>query len=491
MAKLFSRMRTHSSLRDSLTLGATDKHTRLNGTAKMWFRANIMSLLDVNTKTQEFSVEMILIGQTQGMKDLRVIANDGALHPITLANWEPRITCLNEVKTTSWRMRGKENDGELLFKWLLKMTFGNEFELDYFPFDMQELEMVFSSPIPTSNLAFIPADDSNESVIQRSNFRLNKVFFLFRKVRVKTSMTSKADSGSGKQRPVLKITSVIRRQVGTAAGRTCLAHARCFRVRNDRRRPRSVFDHLPLLFLAPMHGPTQSEFFKWNVELPMGCLTGLSFTVSSIPLDDVQGRLSVTLTLLLTLVAYKLVISAELPAVSYLTILDKYILVCILLLVAVTVESAVSSAVASEALDRAVLGLMGALFVLLLVVYYWFVRPWATQMGNPTISQKRLQSLTQHEREYVQREKKRLEEKARQKAMDGRKRRAASETDGGTAAGGYDSGEDSSGAEDARVVRQIADSKRTVSMTMGHGGADSNGGIATTTLDEMPLGTTV
>ena len=112
-------------------------------------------------------------------------------------------------------MRGKENDGELLFKWLLKMTFGNEFELDYFPFDMQELEMVFSSPIPTSNLAFIPADDSNESVIQRSNFRLNKVFFLFRKVRVKTSMTSKADSGSGKQRPVLKITSVIRRQVGT------------------------------------------------------------------------------------------------------------------------------------------------------------------------------------------------------------------------------------------------------------------------------------
>ena len=152
---------------------------------------------------------------------------------------------------------------------------------------------------------------------------------------------------------------------------------------------------------------------------------------------------------------------------------------------------AVSSAVASEALDRAVLGLMGALSVLLLAVYYCFVRPWATQMGNPTISQKKLQSLTQHEREHVQREKKRLEEKARQKAMDGRKRRAASETDGGTAAGGYDSGEDSSGAEDARVVRQIADSKRTVSMTMGHGGADSNGGIATTTLDEMPLGTTV
>ena len=77
-----------------------------------------------------------------------------------------------------------------------------------------------------------------------------------------------------------------------------------------------------------------------------------------------------TLTLLLTLVAYKLVISAELPAVSYLTILDKYVLCCILMLVAVTVEAAAAAAIDSRALDHAFLALMGVLYVVLLAFYY-------------------------------------------------------------------------------------------------------------------------
>ena len=114
-------------------------------------------------------------------------------------------------------LTGKD-EGELLFKWLLKMTFGEEFTLDYFPFDMQPLQMVFSSPIPTSNLIFVPAgSDEEESLIQRTNFRLNKVFFLFRKVDVKTYKTSKAESSHGKQRPVIKITATIRRKVRQCA----------------------------------------------------------------------------------------------------------------------------------------------------------------------------------------------------------------------------------------------------------------------------------
>ena len=60
------------------------KHSRLTRACKMTFRANIMSLLDVDTKKQEFSVEMILIGQTRNMKDIQVKAPDGTLGPATL-----------------------------------------------------------------------------------------------------------------------------------------------------------------------------------------------------------------------------------------------------------------------------------------------------------------------------------------------------------------------------------------------------------------------
>lgn len=66
------------------------------------------------------------------------------------------------------------------------------------------------------------------------------------------------------------------------------------------------------------------EFFIWNAALPIGALTSMAFGAFTVPWTDIADRFSVTLTLLLTLVAYKLVISTSLPQVSYLTLLDKY-----------------------------------------------------------------------------------------------------------------------------------------------------------------------
>jgi hypothetical protein len=51
-------------------------------------------------------------------------------------------------------------------------------------------------------------------------------------------------------------------------------------------------------------------------------LTSLSF---NIPVVDVADRASVTLTMLLTVVAYKLLLSDSLPSVSYFTLLDWYV----------------------------------------------------------------------------------------------------------------------------------------------------------------------
>jgi hypothetical protein len=50
------------------------------------------------------------------------------------------------------------------------------------------------------------------------------------------------------------------------------------------------------------------------------------------------GRHTIDFTLILTAVAFKLTISQMIPAVSYLTLLDKYILTCSGALFALTVR---------------------------------------------------------------------------------------------------------------------------------------------------------
>merc|ERR1712060_192938 len=52
-------------------------------------------------------------------------------------------------------------------------------------------------------------------------------------------------------------------------------------------------------------------------------------------------RLSVSLALVLTAVAYKLTIAANIPQVNYLTLLDRYVVLCFLFITMAAVENSV------------------------------------------------------------------------------------------------------------------------------------------------------
>eukprot|EP00966_Prymnesium_polylepis_P248373 5742394-Prymnesium_polylepis.1 len=60
--------------------------------------------------------------------------------------------------------------------------------------------------------------------------------------------------------------------------------------------------------------------------MPMASFVLLSFTQYPIDYDDSGTRLSITLTLVLTAAAYKFAVSSMVPTISYLTLLDKYVL---------------------------------------------------------------------------------------------------------------------------------------------------------------------
>lgn len=66
-------------------------------------------------------------------------------------------------------------------------------------------------------------------------------------------------------------------------------------------------------------------FYLWSVALPLALLVLLAFISVFMPISDLDNRLQITLTLLLTFVAFKIVVSQYVPAPSYQTWLDMYV----------------------------------------------------------------------------------------------------------------------------------------------------------------------
>lgn len=93
-------------------------------------------------------------------------------------------------------------------------------------------------------------------------------------------------------------------------------------------------------------------YYITNLVFPLFLLVSLTGTAFAVPYEDAADRLSVSLTLLLTVVAYKFVVASTLPAVAYLTWLDKYSLAALCVLSLVVAENALAS-VLGEAFDTA------------------------------------------------------------------------------------------------------------------------------------------
>ncbi len=66
---------------------------------------------------------------------------------------------------------------------------------------------------------------------------------------------------------------------------------------------------------------------------------GFQFAISP---DDLSSRMSLVFTMVLTAVAYKYVLAVSLPSVSYLTFMDKYILLCIFMMLALVIEAVIA-----------------------------------------------------------------------------------------------------------------------------------------------------
>jgi len=135
-----------------------------------------------------------------------------------------------------------------------------------------------------------------------------------------------------------------------------------------------------------------------NVVVPVSSLTVLSGLCFVLPTVDYGERLNLSLTMMLTSAAYKLVVADRLPEVAYLTLLDKYVLCCYTMMALVVVEAVTisrwvdraseqspSSLIAIEIsaldicrlIDRVAAMIFATVYLILhlYVVYRWCCRP--------------------------------------------------------------------------------------------------------------------
>lgn len=80
-------------------------------------------------------------------------------------------------------------------------------------------------------------------------------------------------------------------------------------------------------------------YYLWNIVLVLFVLILAAFSVVGIPFDELANRMGITMTLLLTIVAFKFVIATYVPPTPYLTLLDKYILAAFILIGLVVFEN--------------------------------------------------------------------------------------------------------------------------------------------------------
>ena len=230
---------------------------------------NVFSVSNIDTAAQQFDCHFYIRAMWVEPED---------------ENWEPHLMFMNAQSAVemndekhhlcTWRS-GQHDEKVMQWSADCRGCFREQFELRHFPFDVQALTVTVSCKHALADVKLLEDRFDDVESILRNQFSPTTDFAL-----------------SG---PFM--------EPGTDKAR----------------------ERYPLLHITFV-GERRAANYMWNIVLPSFLLSCLAFTTFSIPQDEAADRLSVSLTLLLTSVAFKHMVSQELPRISYLTLLDTYIL---------------------------------------------------------------------------------------------------------------------------------------------------------------------
>ena len=181
-------------------------------------------------------------------------------------------------------------------------VFNEKFELDSFPFDYQDFRIEIAWQDPESECRIFPNP-------LRAEF-----------------LTMKLDSITQREfkihEPIVEI------------------HLTPSTTMSGMFKPKTIYHPSVQIYLK---GERYWGRYFYQIVLMMTLMTTSSLSVFTLDVDDGGGRLTAILTIFLTKVSFLFAISTLLPKISYLTILDKYILACMIFSFSIGIQASAVS----------------------------------------------------------------------------------------------------------------------------------------------------
>ena len=94
------------------------------------------------------------------------------------------------------------------------------------------------------------------------------------------------------------------------------------------------------------------SYFHLNVILPLFLIVSVGFSAMAVDRLNVDGRLEATISCIIATTTYKYMVASSLPPLPYLTLLDYYVVCCIVTLAMVVLCITASTALDSDVYDR-------------------------------------------------------------------------------------------------------------------------------------------
>ncbi|KXZ51908.1 hypothetical protein GPECTOR_11g36 [Gonium pectorale] len=313
-----------------------------------------MELTSVNTVSQQFDCKVWIQFKwhERGPQDPSAIAD-------WKPAWSPNVDFQNmiDVKTLDAKPAHLRTQPQgcgpvaVYSRIVLQGTFAERFECRQFPMDCQRLhiravlwynpeaveDVPMSQPFGDSPAMRTIKFESGSCQVYMDSFVQQDSWIMYDRIIVKQGLTDARRNDDGLRFTTLNIYVCLRRKLG---------------------------------------------FYGWNIMLPIFLLVTISFASFFFEASALSDRLNLTLVVLLTLVAFKFVVSQYLPAASYLTYMDMYLVASFSLVFLVALQNLVAYIIEdpgrASAFNRwsgcALAAAWGVLHVLVLPLAAWRVQ---------------------------------------------------------------------------------------------------------------------
>eukprot|EP00112_Aurelia_sp_Birch-Aquarium-sp1_P011351 Seg2388.1 transcript_id=Seg2388.1/GoldUCD/mRNA.D3Y31 product="Neuronal acetylcholine receptor subunit alpha-7" protein_id=Seg2388.1/GoldUCD/D3Y31 len=289
----------------------------------VYLQINIASVDDVDTMRQEFTCDFCLVASWEepSLKNVK-----DSEHIEWEQQWDPRIYFQNAVdisnQTNSHKLIRPLGNPDVAEEWGVQLSyrikgrFKSLFDLRNFPFDYQSLQIQITSKWGDSVLEF-KVGSYKPGTLSVKNFLCANEWDLYKHVFGADSCTAHDCTNDH----ALKLQADNASEVPHCKQRI----SKTVQDLADKERP-LIFSVFKFAFSIRR----KYSFFVSNIIVLLALISFMSLGPFCVPQSDIGDRMSIIFTLLLTAVTFKFVVSQSLPKISYQTVLDQYVLLCII-----------------------------------------------------------------------------------------------------------------------------------------------------------------